>query len=859
MKATRRSGTVRPSISPLLWVAAAVWLSSLAGTETALRCWLDGRPVAYWCALGAVAVLAVLALLGRPRALRPVLWACAVAFAIASAHGVWAGTTAARLEAAGPGEWTGTVSADPRTGLFGTTVDVRLDAAPWGLTAAVAWPKGAAPPAYGSRVRLSARLRALVRQADSADAFRRGEAIRAGPWRAEVTGWAAGPLGVVGAWRARCLSTLSGLSGGSALLASMLFGVPAAGAALVALENAKTAGVAWAVTASGLHLAALILVAGRLAGVLGAGRRGRAVVTVTAVLLVAVAGGLRLSLMRAAIAAGASALASVAGRRRDPTAALGVAVLVFVLPDPAAAYDVGLLLGALALTAIAVYGAFAQAWLRPVVGGSAGGALGASFVAQVGVAPLSAALFGGVALLGPLVLVATTPLAGGAVVAGMAGALMLPAWPAAGETLLACGSGVASAAAAMWAAVALPGSFVASDVVPWWLWILWGVAGALAWIAWPQPRRAARVRLGVTAAAVAMVAVIMFGSITGPARIVVMDVGQGDAILVRDGPHALLVDTGPDPTVLRRALARAGVRSLEGVVLTHAHADHVAGLPGLAGIARPAWIAVPDVRDDAVDALALSCASRADKVVRLRRDMVWTVGEVKVRVLWPRGGERQLEANDTSVVLLVEIGGGRALLLGDAEERAQRGVLDAWSSAVDMVKVAHHGSPNGNVPAALAVWSPKRALISVGTGNRFGHPSATALATLEGVGAVVERTDLQGDLTWVGAPSSAWAAQAAAGRSAGLALCDNRGGTRPSGRIPDAPYGTASLWLPATSTTSNPSTSSTAPRSFCSNAPSSGCGTASQPWPIWTSTSRPSTAARPPPTRSSMPPTPCRS
>jgi competence protein ComEC len=851
VRAEPRGGAVRPSISPLVWVAGAVWLSSLAGSEAALRCWLDGGAGARTLAWGAAAALGVTALLGRPRALRPVMWACALAFVVALSQGLWAGAAAVRLEQAGPRDWTGTVSADPRTGSFGTTVDIRLDAAPWGVVAVVAWPARVPLPGYGSRVLLSSRLRALVRLEGSADSFRRRETLRASPWSAEVTGWAPGPLGAVAAWRSRCLRTLGALGGASALLASMLFGVPASGNALVALEDARTAGVAWAVTASGLHLAALVLAAGRLAGVFGAGRRGRALVTVAVLASVTLAAGLRLALVRATVAAAASALARLAGRRRDATAALGAAVLLLVVPDPAAAFDVGLLLGALALTAIALYGTLAQEWLRPVAGRNAGSAIGSSLAAQWGVAPLSATLFGGVALLGPLVLVATAPLAGGAACVGMAGALVLPIWSGAGEALLSWGAGIAAAASALWAWVArMPGAFVASDAVPLSVWMAWAVGSACLWAGWPEPRRAARVRIGVAFVAVLCAVAMWAGAGAGAARIEVLDVGQGEAVLVRDGSHALLVDTGPDPVALRRALARAGVRALEGVVLTHAHDDHTAGLPGLAGVARPAWIAVPDVQDDAVDALATACTRRADKVLRLRRDMVWTVGRARIRVLWPRGGERMLDANDTSVVLLVEMGGGRALLLGDAEERAQRGVLDAWPTRVDMVKVAHHGSPNGNVPAALAVWAPARALISVGAGNRFGHPSATALATLAGVGARVERTDLLGDLTWVGGPAVAPVSRAASAGSASLPLCDNPQRERQSGRIPVSPYRTVVRWLPATSATSSPCTSSMAPRSSCWSAPWIACVPVSPRWPTSTSTSRPSTGARAPPTRS---------
>ena len=855
-----RAGVERPSISPLLWIAAAAWLASRAGTEAALRCWVDGRPAVMTLAWGATLLCLLAAGAARPHGVRPILLVCGLAFAVALGQGLNAGAAAARLETLGPREWTGTVSADPRTGAFGTTVDLRLDSAPPGATAVVVWPDGAPPPDYGARVRIGARLRALVRQEASGDSFRLGETLRASPWRVAVEGWTPGPLGVVTAWRAGCLRALARMHGGGpALLASMLFGAPAIGAAAPLLENARTAGVAWAVTTSGMHLAALILAVGRLAGMVGAQRRGRAFFTIVAIGLVSAAAGFRLSLLRAALAAAASALARLVGRRRDATAALGAIVLAMVLVDPPAAFDVGLMLGAVAITAIALYAPLARAWLRPLVGGSGAGALGTSLAAQWGVAPLSASLFGGVALAGPLVLVGTAPLAGVAVCAGVAGALLLPVWPMAAGALLGGGSAVASVMGSLWTAVAgFPGSFAATAAVPWWGWAAWGISAALLWLWWPLPRRALRVRL-VAVMGVLLMAASCVMPLPGSARVEVLDIGQGDAVLVRDGTHALLVDSGPDPLALRQALARAGVRSLEGVVLTHAHSDHVGGVPGLAGVARPTWIGVPDVRDDAVDSLARSCAPRTDRVVRLRRDMVWKVGSATVRVLWPQGGERLLDANDTSVVLLVELGGGRALLLGDAEERAQRGVLEAWPTRVDLLKVAHHGSSNGNVPQALAVWRPSVALISVGAGNRFGHPHAAALRSLEEIGAHVRRTDLEGDLTWVGAAATLASLSAPPQRPAPTWLCDNPPRGRPCEPVLRSLERTVTRWLPAISPISSPSISSTARRSCCWSAPSGAFATGSPRSPTSISTSRRSTAPRPPPTRSSTPPTPCRS
>lgn len=842
-----RGGLIRPRPAPVLWAALTAWLASRGGTELALISWVgaDALPLV-------AGVLAVLALVGLAYLMRShpsravVAIVAAVALGVALLHGVWLVTTVATLEARGPARWQATVVRDPVRGPYGLSVTMRLDDAPLGLSVLVSWPKQEKPPSYGQRFIFWGRLRAIVRSLPaSADAFRRGQVLRSTPWRVSADGWAPEPLGTVAVWRAHVVSYLSRVGdSGSEVLASMLFGVPVSGAGTQAMEDARTAGVAWAITASGLHLAALVALVERICGLVRLKRRDRTVVSLAAIAVIAMGAGLRVSLLRAALAACAGILARLLGRRRDATAALGVAAIAFLVSDPSAAYDIGLMLGGLALTALVLLGPLARAWLRPVLGRVGAGALGSSVAAAAGVAPLSAALFGGVATVGPVALLVSGAPVEVAVACGFIGALLLPGMPAVGATLLKVGAAAASAAAWLWSmAVRLPNAFIAVGMVPWWGYALWAGLAVAAWCRWPEPRRASRVRLG---AIVAITAVLIAGLVTisVPPCVVVLDVGQGDAILVRDGTHTLLVDTGPDETVLRRALARAGVRSLDGVVLTHAHEDHTGGLDGLAGLPRPAWIGVPDVDDADVDALAKRCVRRTSSVLRLSRDMTWTVGETKVRVLWPIAGERGLSANDTSVVLLVERDGRRILLLGDAEERAQREVLAVWSTRVDAVKVAHHGSPNGNVPAALAVWRPVAALISVGVGNRFGHPSAIALSTLATVGARVSRTDLEGDLTWR-FESAAGVAQT--GMAA--AVCDNPTWTWSPGRVVSLGEWTDAWQLP-TSQTSSPSISSTVQSRSCSIAPRSACAIGSRASPTSISTSNSSMAPRPPPRRS---------
>lgn len=848
------AGPGRPSVSPLAWVAVTAWASSRAGTELALWAWRSGeqRPVAVGCV--AVLGLAVAWCTVRRPIARWLSLAAACALGVALAHGVWLASVSATLDGAAPRAYSALVASDPREGPFGTSVVVRLEDVPGAPSVRVTWPEKATLPAYGQRAVVDTRLKACDPSGDfSADVFRSGEILSAKPWRVRIVGWAPWPLGEVCAWRQGSIAVARAAGGaGGEALASMLFGAPVQGEGVAALEDARTAGVAWAIAASGLHLGVIVLLVERMAAALGSGRRGRALAALVALAVVSAAAGMRLSLLRAALAAAAAVVARLVGRRRDPTAALGAALTLLVVADPSAAYDAGLLLGAAAVSAIALVSVLAKAWLAPVIGRRASQALGASVAAQAAVAPLSAGMFGAVSLAGPVTLAVSGVPVQAAVALGAAGAALRPVWDGGGTALMRAGAVAADVAASVWhLAAGVPGALLAVPAPEWWLPAAWAALGALLWLRWPTPRRAARVRAGM---GIALAAAVAFSLLARPPLgcVQVLDIGQGDAILIRDGPHAVLVDTGPDPVVLRQALARAGVSELDGLVLTHAHEDHTGGLDGLAGVARPRWIGVPDVEDDSVDDLAKRAAGCTDQVVRLRGNMSFDVGRVRVRVLWPRGGDRGLEANDTSVILLLERDGRRAILLGDAEERAQRGALEVWSTPVDMVKVAHHGSVNGNVPEALESWRPALALISVGEGNKFGHPRAEALATLAGVGAAVRRTDLEGDLVW----EPAALPQSAVAEAARL-LCDNRVRGRPVAGLPSHGEQVPDPWLPQVSPISSRSTSSTVRRICSSNARRSGCATVWPRWPTSTSTWRPSTAPRPPPTTSSTPRTRC--
>jgi competence protein ComEC len=223
------------------------------------------------------------------------------------------------------------------------------------------------------------------------------------------------------------------------------------------------------------------------------------------------------------------------------------------------------------------------------------------------------------------------------------------------------------------------------------------------------------------------------------------------------GPHrAVLVDAGPDPDSVDRCLRGLAVRELDAVVLTHFHADHVDGLRGALRRRRVGRMIVTIVDEPKRSARQVrEVAAGAGIDVRpVVPGSTAEYGPVRWQVIGP---QRVIRAgsvpNNASIVLLVQVGGLRLLLLGDVEPEAAR-VVDRRlrelpdGPVVDVLKVAHHGSAKQH-PDLLLGTRPRLALISVGEGNDHGHPASSLLQALSRVGAVVGRTDHQGDLAVV--------------------------------------------------------------------------------------------------------------
>lgn len=226
-----------------------------------------------------------------------------------------------------------------------------------------------------------------------------------------------------------------------------------------------------------------------------------------------------------------------------------------------------------------------------------------------------------------------------------------------------------------------------------------------------------------------------------------LDVGQGDAVLLREAGRTVLVDAGPSDRVVAR-LRALGVESIDLLVASHNHADHIGGMDAvLDSFPVRAYLDNGYPATTRIQARVLERVEAEGATYLAPTPRTISLGEARIRVIPAPEGVAGDEQNDRSLALLVERGRFRALLTGDSEVELLNALLAASPPPdVDVLKAPHHGSRNGLTPAWLARTRPEVVVISAGAGNPYGHPHATALRYYCAGGRTVYRTDLQGEV-----------------------------------------------------------------------------------------------------------------
>ena len=273
-------------------------------------------------------------------------------------------------------------------------------------------------------------------------------------------------------------------------------------------------------------------------------------------------------------------------------------------------------------------------------------------------------------------------------------------------------------------------------------------------------------RIGATCLALTLCIVIALGLVSNVRQVawakpgwfmVSCNVGQGDATVIRSQNQVAVIDVGRDPIMINTCLKLLHIEHINLLELTHFDLDHVGGLEGaLSGRKIDLAMLTPfvDTRPGANDARAR--LEQAGVPVQLAETgLAGTLGSFKWQVLSPhRGGYEAVDSNDGSITMLWRSPTVDIITLADLGQKGQtrlRLESAAWFNAqlqsVPLVmKVSHHGSADQD-PSFISSLHPVLALISVGKGNSYGHPTAKTLALLNSIGAVIERTDQHGSIS----------------------------------------------------------------------------------------------------------------
>lgn len=223
-----------------------------------------------------------------------------------------------------------------------------------------------------------------------------------------------------------------------------------------------------------------------------------------------------------------------------------------------------------------------------------------------------------------------------------------------------------------------------------------------------------------------------------------VDVGQGDAILVRSGTEAMLVDCGDSAhaSSLAYYLRSQGVSKLNYLVATHPHADHIGGCTTIMNSIPTEKVLDNGQSYSSSTYQAFIFAAKQRNYAVARKGFTATIGGAAFKILWP-SEIFYTETNDNSVVLKLNAGSVDFLLTGDCEQTCEQNLL-SQDVASEILKIGHHGSRTATSQSFLNAVKPSIAVISVGAGNTYGHPHSETLSKLSSVDVTVYRTDLHG-------------------------------------------------------------------------------------------------------------------
>jgi len=633
------------------------------------------------------------------------------------------------------------------------------------------WPDGYTVPETGDRIRASARLRTLSKPGNPFEfdygAYLRGQGILYQGWVDTVFtrdppksrfGWLY--------WRRIADQTLR--------IAFSAEQIPIAKALLLGQKgDVETderqafarSGLSHLMAVSGLHVGFLIAPFWMLIPLIWSTRVGRhcgfAIIAITLFLYCGIT-GFPASVVRASVMATLAAYAKVYRHPRDPLNLMGLAALIILVIDPSSLYDLGFQLSFSAVTILLVVMPSIQRRLPERLNRKPwsilSGLILVSVIVQIGLYPILVSGFGEFTVAGPIANLLGIPLTQVMILWSLFGlpiGSILPEW----------------APIIMWPADRAAWSLrVTAEIVSSWTWAWWYVAKPSAmiypvwvafacWIAsWSKPA----LRWKCLAAVLFMLSLWMGESIYTKhnrplAEVLFFDVGQGDAALIRTAEgSAWLIDTGiyspgfeSGSRTIMPVLRRLGVDHLNGVILSHPHADHIGGILAIINSMPVDTIYEADFPTSSAVVAGYKAAARKNDVpiAPLRHGRILRMGnQVRGYVLGPIDPEFHTDPNTASVIVRVDAGNVRFLFTGDADQEAESIVIDRYGPLLQstVLKAGHHGSKTSSGLPFMAAVNPKHVVISLAWINRYKHPHADAVERLRSTGAELHFTSLKG-------------------------------------------------------------------------------------------------------------------
>jgi competence protein ComEC len=523
-------------------------------------------------------------------------------------------------------------------------------------------------------------------------------------------------------------------------------------------DDMRTTGLTHLVAVSGANLAIVAALVMALLRRTRVARRFRPPLAVVAIALFVIVVRPQPSVLRAAAMACVVLVAAGLGVKASAVPALATAIFILLLIDPTQAISYGFALSVFATAGLLL---LAPSWSRALerhMPRWLAQAIAIPLAAQAMCAPLIVALSGQVSIIAVVANALAGPLVAPATILGLGTALVsqininvatFTAHLAALPTMLI--SGIAHRCAALpFAAIAWPKSLLG---------VLLLAAITVALIVLAKRVTPSR-RVLITTLAVAISFLIPSLSHPGwPPKdwtLLACDVGQGDGLLLNLGKHsAIVIDAGPEVRLIEKCLDELKITIVPLVILTHDHADHVEGLPGVLHHRKVGAIWITPLDEPSGEFHRILKWAKQIPITHVHSGIRIQIGGYRIETLWPNGIEDS--PNNASIATLITKTGAnltemRLFLGGDLEAPAQANLLASWrlhpewgQTKVDVLKICHHGSSNQD-PDFLVALSPRVAVISVGKGNMYGHPADSTLAALERLGVFVARTDQSGSV-----------------------------------------------------------------------------------------------------------------